>query len=103
MYSYISPSDRIDTYNLIDDGVILLFIPILNHMILPCVPGASIKRRIGVGVFFLFLAAALSTVVDWQLQHIHSNPVVWQMIPIVFFAVGEALIFVSGSWCYYSE
>ena len=98
MFSYITAHGVGNAYSFVDDGVILLFIPFLNHVILPCVPGASMKRRIGVGVFFLLLSTAMATIVQWQLHHIHSHHMrlFWQFMPIVLFAVAEALIFISG-------
>lgn len=106
MFSYVtSMYSKLDTYNLVEDGAILAFIPFLNHLILPCVPSASMKRRIGVGVFFLLLSSALATIVKWQLSNIHSHhmQLFWQMMPIILFAVAETLIFVSGEMlCMYS-
>ena len=97
MYAKIKYSELI-SYDLIETSLILFYVPLLNHIILPCFPGVSMKGRIGVGIFFFFLSTSLGTVVTSQLTSIHSPhmKIFWETMPIVLFAFGETLVFVSG-------
>ena len=85
-------------YYLIETGVVVLFTPLLNNILLPCVPSASIKRRIGVGIFFLLLSTALATIINWRIgPHTHSSlKLFWITMPFVLMGIGDALVFISG-------
>ena len=83
-----------DLFSIIENGLIILLIPVLNHVILPCIPGPSMKRRIGVGVFFSLLSVALWTVLDWNS---HTKIKLLRIIfPTALLGIGEMLVFITG-------
>jgi len=43
---------------LMESILVLVIVPLLNHIVLPCLPWATMKKRIGVGVFFFLLSVA---------------------------------------------
>lgn len=100
MYSYVTAgcSELKGSYfELLNNIVIILFIPLLNNVLLPCVPGASIKRRVGVGVFFFLLSTVVGTVIFWRANTTDlSTPLLWLTIPILVMSLGDALVFISG-------
>ena len=84
-------------YNLLESGLVLMFIPVLNHLLLPCIPTASMKRRIGVGALFFLLSAALGFLVNIKMNSISDSlQLFWLSTPIILFAIADTLLFVSG-------
>ena len=81
-----------DLFTIIENGLIVLLIPVLNHVILPCIPGPSMKRRIGVGVFFFLLSVALWTFLDCN-GHTKTRII---FFPTALLGIGEMLVFITG-------
>ena len=105
MYTFVTArcSSIGGSYNsLINSSVVIFFIPLLNNLFLPCVPGVSIKKRIGVGVVFFFLSTLVATVINLTIGDINSHSMLrfWLTIPVMLLALGDALVFISGEYSY---
>ncbi len=87
----------VDLFSLVENSLILITIVFLNHVVLPFMPGMSMKRRLGVGVLFFLLSALLGTLLKAEPSNIHSDrKFLWMLMPIVLYAIGEMLVFVTG-------
>jgi len=73
---------------------ILICLPILNHLVVPCLQNAvSMKHHIGLGVF-LNLCALIASICLEQSQLTKQLP--WLILPAVLLSIGEMLVVATG-------
>lgn len=77
---------------------ILLVLPILNFVIIPCTPSSTMRERIGFGVAFITLSSVVAAYLEWcVLPNVSSqHQFLWLLLPTVCVSVGEVLLFVPG-------
>lgn len=76
---------------------ILFFCPLLNHLILPCLPSTSMKKRIGLGSLLNAVAIAVAAILEFStFNHDTMQRVLLLMIPVLLISVAEALVFITG-------
>lgn len=91
--NYILPT----SYNIIDDLMVLFFLPVLNHLILPYFPLMSIKKRLGFGALVNFLALGVAAYLHWAKRDASpEHKLLWYLIPVSLLALAELLVFVTG-------
>lgn len=86
---------KFDLFLITETMIVCLAIPVLNHLVLPFNPGLSMKRRLGVGVFFLLLSVVIAMVIE-ILQNRIKHLLLWLLLPTALFAIADMLIFVTG-------
>ena len=93
--NYVLPT----VYTIIDDLIVLLFLPVLNHLIIPSFPLMSIKGRLGFGAFVNFVAVGAAACLQWSAQGLSTNSehkLVWYLVPVSLLALAELFVFVTG-------
>ena len=84
-------------YSIADAVMVLLFLPVLNHLILPYFPLMSIKKRLGFGSFVNFLALGFAAYLQWAKRDASpEHRLLWYLIPVSLLALAELLVFVTG-------
>ena len=97
LHSYVFPS----LYPTFDAVMVLLYLPLLNHLVLPCCPYTSMKQRLGIGVAVNIIASVAAALLQWLTEHLPSrlsleHKLVYLLIPLALLALTELLIFVTG-------
>lgn len=88
-----------DVVSLWNAVTIMLALPIMNFVILPCIPTSTMRERIGFGVALIILSAVLATYIDWcVLPDVsrENNKFLWLALPTVCVSLGEVMLFVNG-------
>ena len=77
---------------------IMVALPILNFIVLPCIPSSTMRERIGFGVALVALSAVLSAYLEWcVLSDVSSlHKFLWLILPSVCVSLGEVLLFVTS-------
>ena len=76
---------------------ILFCIPLLNLLIVPCLPSTSMKKRLGLGILLNALAIAVAAILEFAtFNHDATQRVLFLMIPVLLISVAEALVFITG-------
>lgn len=83
-------------FELINSVSILIALPILNHVILVCLPNTNIRIRLGLGVLFVFLSAAIAGFLEWSFSVDDLQRLLWLVLPTIVLSVGEMLVFATG-------
>ena len=74
---------------------ILICLPIMNHLVVPCLQNAvSMKHHIGLGVILNLGTLIASICLEW-LQPANRLP--WLLLPAVLLSIGEMLVFATGT------
>ena len=83
--------------DLMDTGTITLLALLINNLLFPLLHNyvPNMRKRIGIGIFLVIVAATLRIVIEIILVHkgTTSKVIVLPMIPL---SLGEILIFVTG-------
>lgn len=89
---------------LVNVATVVIFLPIVNHMLIPFLPNMSLKLRLGAGVvlniFALVTAAFIQGIVQEDENVTELNKLLWLLLPAILLALGEALVFVTGNYLY---
>ena len=73
---------------------ILICLPILNHLVVPCLQNAvSMKHHIGLGVFLNLCALIASIFLE---QFVKTDRLPWLLLPAVLLSIGEVLVVATG-------
>lgn len=76
---------------------ILFCCPLLNHLILPCLPSTSMKKRLGLGILLNAVAIAVAAILEFStFNHDAAHRVLFLIIPALLISVAEALVFITG-------
>ncbi len=87
----------IDSFAMIEATLILFLTIFLNHVLLPLMPGISMKRRIGMGISFFLTSGLVVTLLKILSSYAHLDiDLLWMIIPVVLYAIGEVLVMVTG-------
>lgn len=93
-----------DAFSLWNALIIMMALPIVNFVILPCFPSWTMRERIGVGVVLIALSAVLTAYLEWCIFPLVSqhHQLLWLVLPVFTVSIGEMLLFVTGEqhWCY---
>lgn len=95
---YLLLSDVFSLWNIV---TIMIALPVLNFIILPCIPSSIMRERIGFGVSLIALSAVLLAYLEWCVLPDISpqHKFLWLLLPSVCVSLGEALLFVTGGPC----
>ena len=75
----------------------LVYLPLINNLILPCLPSVSMKKRLGCGVFINLITFISAAYVQWGTSASDSkHTLLWLLIPGALLPLVEVLIFVTG-------
>ena len=79
---------------------ILVALPLLNFLVVPCIPSSTMRERIGFGVAFITLSSVIAAFLEWCVVHDMSQglQLLWLLIPSVCLSFGEVLLFVTGKF-----
>ena len=72
---------------------IMLFLPILNHLIIPCFPTLSMKARVGFGVALNTFAVVVAAIVEGCVhKESFERQLLWLLLPSTLLAIAEVLV-----------
>ena len=92
-YNYVFPA----LYNIFDGFSVLIYLPLINNLIIPCFPLTSIKKRLGFGSLVHIVALISAVYVQWGTGTLDSeHTLLWLLIPGALLPLFEVLIFVTG-------
>lgn len=77
----------------------LLFVPLVNHIFIPCVPSLSMRGRMGIGMTINVLAIVATVCVEAGIRSLHTAPfhkILWFIVPTVLITLPEVLTAMSG-------
>ena len=81
---------------------VLLSLPIVNFIVIPCAPKLTIRARIAIGMV-LYLAGDIAAIIIHSADLVHNphgnvtrTQLICLLVPIAIFAIAEALTIVSG-------
>ena len=81
----------------INCGIIIIILPVINHLVLPFWPNVSIKSKLGVGILLNVLSLAFGGYIIWWQKPLTSEQLFcWLILPALLISIAEALVFVSG-------
>ena len=81
----------------INCSIIVIILPVINHLVLPFWPNIRIKFKLGVGILLNVISLAVGTFLLWWEKVLSpQQQFCWLVLPAVLFSVAEALVFVSG-------
>ena len=93
-FFYLPPN----VFSLWNAVTLMMALPIMNFVVLPCTPSSTMRERIGFGVSLIILSAVLSTYVEWCVlpDVSRENKFLWLVLPTVCVSLGEVMLFVTG-------
>ena len=85
-------------FSLWNSLVILVTLPFVNFVVLPCTQSWTMRERIGFGVALLSLSAVVTAYLEWCIFPLVSqhHQFLWLVLPIITVSLGEMLLFVTG-------
>lgn len=79
----------------------LLLVPLVNHILIPCVPSLSMRGRMAIGmvihILSIIAAASIEACVQ-SLSPLHTE--LWFILPVVLITIPEILTTMSGIYIY---
>ena len=92
-YNFIFPA----IYNIFDALCALIYLLLINHLVLPCFPSLTMKKRLGIGSLINIVTLISAAYVQWGTGASDSKHVLlWLLIPGALLPLGEVLMFVTG-------
>ena len=84
-------------YTIFDAVSVLVYLPLINHLVLPCFPSLSMKKRLGIGSLVNIITLISAAYLQWGTGAFDSKHVLlWFLIPGALLPLGEMLTFVTG-------
>ena len=91
--NYIFPT----LYQIFDALSCFIYLLLINHLVLPCFPSLSMKKRLGIGSLVNSMTLISAAYVQWGTGASDSKHVLlWFLIPGALLPLGEVLMFVTG-------
>ena len=78
----------------------LLFVPLVNHLFIPCIPSLSMRGRMAVGMVVNVLAIVTALCIERGIRSTHTTPlqtVLLLILPTVLITLPEVLTTMSGA------
>ena len=72
----------------------IIFLPILNHLLIPFLSGFTMRIRIGCGLLCNLLCVAIAAIVQ-----VKAFSPWWLSLPAILISLGDALTVVTGQVC----
>lgn len=75
----------------------LLIVPLVNHILIPCVPSLSMRGRMAIGMAILILSIISAASIEacaQSLSPLHTE--LWFILPVVLITIPEILTAMSG-------
>ena len=86
---------------LINVVTFLIFLPILNHILIPFIPGFSMRIRIGCGLVCNLLCVAIAALLQvGQFNLTKYSKLGWLIVPAILLSLGDALTVVTSKFKY---
>ena len=86
-----------NVYPIINTLSLIVFLPLVNHLMVPCIPSMTIRGKIGLGMGIAVLSLGLGALLEWALANASSlHKALWFTMPIILLAIPEVFVFVSG-------
>ena len=86
-----------NVYPIINTLSLIVFLPLVNHLMVPCIPSMTIRGKIGLGMGIAVLSLGLGALLEWAVANASSlHKALWFTIPIILLALPEVFVFVSG-------
>ena len=93
----IGPALASNFNSLIDILTFLLFLPFLNHIIIPFYPGLSMRIRIGCGLVCSLLSVGITALLQvGQLKFTTYPQLDWLVLPAILLSLGDVLTVVTS-------
>ena len=85
-------------FSLWNTVTIMLALPVVNFVVLPCTPLSNMRERIGFGMTFILLSAVLMAYLEWGMLPLvpPGHQYLCLVLPAVCLSLGEIMLFVTG-------
>ena len=86
-----------NAFILINTLTVSLSLPLVNHILVPCVRSITIKEKIGIGMAITVVAVGSGAYMEWALSD--ATPLQQALsfiLPTVLLSIQESFTFVSG-------
>ena len=86
-----------NVYLFLNTMTIILALPLVNHILVPCVPSMTIRERIGIGMTIHFVALGCAAYLEWAVADATPlHQALWFILPAVLLSVQETFTDVSS-------
>ena len=78
----------------------LLFVPLVNHLFIPCIPSLSMRGRMAVGMVINVMAIVTASCIERGIKSTHTTPlqsILLSILPTVLITLPEVLTTMSGA------
>ena len=84
-------------YGLLNTMTIVLALPLVSHILVPCVPSMTMRERIGIGMAISTVALGCAAYLEWAVADVTPlHQALWFILPSIILSVQEAFTVVSG-------
>ena len=93
-----------NVYMYVNAVTITLFLPLVNHILVPCIPSMTIREKIGIGMAITIVGVSVSAYLEWTVHDLNIKPLysaLLLMIPTILLAIQEVFSAVSGKCNFY--
>ena len=88
-------------FNFVNTLTVALIVPIVNHILVPCIPSMTIKEKIGIGMAISIVGVVFGAYLEWAVAD--KKPLykaLFFIIPSVILSIQETFAIVSGQHKY---
>ena len=86
-----------NVYPIINTLSLIVFLPLVNHLMVPCIPSMTIRGKIGLGMGIAVLSLGLGALLEWAVENASPlSKALWFTIPSILLTLPEVFVFVSG-------
>ena len=86
-----------NVYSLLNTMTIILALPLVNHILVPCVPSMTMRERMGIGMAISTVALGCAAYLEWAVADATPlHQALWFILPSIILSVQETLTIVPG-------
>lgn len=86
-----------NVYPILNTVSMIVFLPIVNHVLVPCIPSMTIRSKMTIGLVIAVLSLAIGALLEYTMSN--KSPLhkaLWFIIPSILLTLPEVFVFVSG-------
>ena len=96
-HSQVSQAFTPNIYAFLNTLSLMVFLPLVNHLLVPCVPSLTIRGKIAIGFVITILSLSLILVLEFTLSKQSAlQRFLWYAVPSILLTLPEVLVLVSG-------
>ena len=86
-----------NVYLFLNTVTIILTLPLVNHLLVPCVTSMTIRERMGIGMAINFVALGCAAYLEWVVADATQlHQALWFILPSVLLSVQEVFTDISS-------